>query len=91
MDERGGPKMIALTHFLVVFDRATSQLISLRAFENEGGALTEFSLAERSNVGNEEIEVVLLSADSMETLKHTHGHYFSGKDQRMDYPKLLGA
>jgi hypothetical protein len=91
MDDDGGERMSALTHFLIVFDRATSRLVSKTSYSEEEDAMAEFSKAERANYGNEDIEVVLLSADSIETLEKTHGHYFSGKDEKTNYVKLLNA
>ena len=81
--------MDTLIHFLVVFNRETSQLISQESFTNEEKAIAEYSKAERANLGNEELEVVLLSADSIETLEQTHNHNFSGKNEKTDYSKLL--
>jgi len=91
MDDDGGGKMRALTHFLIVFDRTTSQLVSKTPYSEEEDAMAEFSKAERANYGNEDIEIVLLSADSIETLEKTHEHYFSGKDEKMDYVRMLNV
>ena len=89
-DERGG-KVSALIHFLIVFDRATSRLVSNASYGEEADAMAEFSKTEHANYGNDDIEVVLLSADSIETLEKTHGHYFSGKDEKMDYVRMLNV
>lgn len=83
--------MSNLILFLLVFDRASGDLVSIKQFDNEDLATSELSLEERKNAKNEHIEVVLIGSDSIETLKKTHGHYFSGKEINPDYNKLLNA
>lgn len=83
--------MSDLVLFLLVFNRASGDLLSIKQFDSEDLATAELSLEERKNVRNEHIEVVLIGADSVETLKKTHGHYFSGKEINPDYNKLLNA
>ena len=83
--------MSNLIHFLLVFDRSASQLLSQESFDAEGDAIAAYSKAERKYYGDENIEVVLLATDSVETLAITHGHYFSGKVQPAEYAKLLDA
>lgn len=83
--------MSNLILFLLVFDRASGALLSIKQFDDADIATSELSLEERKNVQNEHIEVVLIGSDSVETLKKTHGHYFSGKEINPDYNKLLNA
>jgi len=78
-------------HFLLVFNRTSGELISIDSFEEQDLATSALSVSERSHEGDEQIEVVLISADSIDTLKKTHGHYFSGVEVKPDYNKLLNA
>lgn len=83
--------MSDLIHFLLVFNRATGELVSIDQFEEQDQATSALSLIERSHEDDDQIEVVLISADSVDTLKKTHGHYFSGMEAIPDYNKLLNA
>lgn len=65
-----------VSHFLLVFDRAHSRLLSERVFEDHRKALEERFRAERMHRGNQDIEVVVLSAESKEALRLTHARYF---------------
>ncbi len=80
-----------LIHFLLVFNRVTGELVSIDQFEEQDQATSALSLLERSHEDEDQIEVVLISADSVDTLKKTHGHYFSGRETIPDYNKLLNA
>lgn len=80
-----------LIHFLLVFNRTSGELVSIDKFEEQDLAISAFSLLERSHEDDDRIEVVLISADSVETLKKTHGHYFFDLETILDYDKLLNA
>ncbi len=83
--------MSELIHFLLVFNRATGELVSIDQFKEQDQATSALSSVERSHEDEDQIEVVLISADSVDTLKKTHGHYFTGMDSIPDYDKLLNA
>ena len=83
--------MSDLILFLLVFDRTSGELVSINQYDNQDLATSELSLEERKNADSENIEVVLIGSDSIETLKRTHGHYFSGSETNPDYNKLLNA
>ena len=83
--------MSDLILFLLVFNRASGELVSIKQYDNQDLATSELSLEERKNAENENIEVVLIGSDSIATLKRTHGHYFSGRETNPDYNKLLNA
>ena len=63
-------------HFLLVFDRSHSRLLSEQVFEDHRAALVQRFRAERMHRDNPDIEVVVLSADSKEALRMTHARYF---------------
>lgn len=83
--------MSDLILFLLVFNRASGELVSIKQYDNQDLATSDLSLEERKNADSENIEVVLIGSDSIETLKRTHGHYFSGREPNPDYNKLLNA
>jgi spore cortex formation protein SpoVR/YcgB (stage V sporulation) len=65
-----------VSHFLLVFDRAHSHLISEQRFDDHRQALEERFRAERMHRANPDIEVVVLSAESKDALRLTHARYF---------------
>lgn len=65
-----------VSHFLLVFDRAHSRLLSEQPFEDHRKALEQRFQAERMHRGNPDIEVVVLSAESRAALRMTHARYF---------------
>lgn len=67
--------MDEIVHFLLIFDRGKSQLLSAEPFHDPELAAERYADAEQ-HFAHENVEVVLVGADSIETLKQTHGHYF---------------
>jgi hypothetical protein len=68
-----------IKHFLVAYDPATGKT-RVRSFGTDyDAAQAAYAEAERANADDERLDVVLLSADSLETIKQTHSSYFSGK------------
>lgn len=66
-----------IRHFLIVFDGERQQLVGPpRVFEDYAEAADAYSEVEREHRDEPRIEVVLVSADSLETIRRTHGNYF---------------
>ena len=69
--------MKPVKHFLLVYNRATAELISCQDFGEDGaGALTARFAAEMKERAKPDVEVIVLSADSTATLMRTHSRYF---------------
>lgn len=67
-----------IKHFLVAYDPATGKT-KVRSFGTDyDAAQAAYAEAERAN-SDERLDIVLLGADSLETIKQTHSSYFSGK------------
>lgn len=64
-------------HFLLVFDHRAASLINSQEFEDVDEALIAYAEAEERNDAVH-MEVVLIGADSLDTVKQTHGNYFDG-------------
>ena len=64
--------------FLLIYDRTKGELLSLKEFDEpaRAEALTERFQVEASKRDKPQIEVVLLSAETLEDLKQTHSRYF---------------
>jgi hypothetical protein len=69
-------------HFLVVYDIPAREANVDDSFGDDyDAALVAYTQAEETYRGREDIEVVLLGADSIETIKKTHSSYFSTRKE----------
>lgn len=65
-----------IKHFLVIFDPGAGET-KVRSFGTDyEAARAAYAQAEQENGLSEERDIVLLSADSLETIKQTHSSYF---------------
>ena len=67
---------MALQHFLLVYDLNAQHLIAQLQFDDGDEAARAYSRLERKYQGRKDLEVVLVGADSIETIQKTHAHYF---------------
>jgi len=67
---------MALQHFLLVYDLVSQRLIKQEEFSDGDVAAVAYAALEREYKGREDLEIVLVGADSIETIKRTHAHYF---------------
>ena len=66
-----------IIHFLLVYSHDQGALIHQDEFRNAQEATKAYEAAEREYRGRlDKFEVVLLGADSLDTIMQTHGHYF---------------
>jgi hypothetical protein len=73
---RGDRRIVRnVTHFLLVFDRDHGRLLREQGYQDNREALRERFRVERMHRGNN-VEVVVLTADSRDALRHTHSRYF---------------
>lgn len=80
---------MALQHFLLVYDLRAQRLISQRRFDDGAEAAVAYAALEAENRGRSDLEIVLVGADSIETIKRTHAHYFERSGAASPY--LAGA
>jgi hypothetical protein len=68
-------------HFLVIYDIPAHEAnVEDRFGVDYDAAIAAYAQAEESYRGRDDIEVVLLSADSIDTIKKTHSSYFSTRE-----------
>jgi hypothetical protein len=67
-----------LIHFLLVYDLRERRLVDVRQFTDAKAATDAYGRAELEHLDDRDTEIVLVGSDSLETVKLTHGHYFSG-------------
>jgi hypothetical protein len=65
-----------MKHFLLIYDVAGQELRSVREFEGPQEAADEYARVEGEHLGDERVQIVLVAADSIETVKATHGNFF---------------
>lgn len=64
-----------IKHFLVVYD-VSAGVAEVREFSDHEEALVEYDKLEKQFLDSSEFDIVLLGADSIETIKRTHSSYF---------------
>lgn len=68
--------MSVVCHFLLVYDHGRQRLLEQKAFTDALKAAAAYAAAEKQHRNDRDLEIVLVGADSIETIKQTHGHYF---------------
>lgn len=64
-----------LVYFLIVYDTATEDIVALREFGRASDAEAAYFAAERE-YRDDQLQVVLFGADSIDSVRATHPHYF---------------
>jgi hypothetical protein len=70
-----------IQHFLVIYDIAGREAHVDRYGHDYDAAIDAYAKTEQLYRGRDDMEVVLLSADSIDTIKKTHSSYFSTREQ----------
>jgi hypothetical protein len=68
--------MADLIHFLLTYDVQEARLVEVREFRDIDEAVAAYEAAEAAHRNDVSLEIVLLGADSLETIKVTHANYF---------------
>jgi hypothetical protein len=77
-----------INHFLVLYDIANG-LAQVESFGKDyDAALAAYNDAERAHRDDDNVEVVLLGSDSIDTLERTHSSYFELAERHID--RLIG-
>ncbi len=73
-----------IKHFLIAYD-VTSGKTDVREFGTDyDAAIAAYNEAERENEADS-VDIVLLSSDSLATIKRTHSSYFAaGRERKLD-------
>lgn len=70
---------MSLIHFLLIYNIELGHLVECKQFTDSDAAVAEYSRLEREYAGKDgNFEIVLVGADSIETIHRTHGQYFDG-------------
>ena len=77
---------MALRHFLIVYDLRESRRVLLEEFASARRATDAYAAAEEEyRDRSADFEVVLVGADSLETVKVTHSRYFDDERDPMPF------
>lgn len=80
-----------LIHFLLVYNIELGHLVDMQEFSDARQASERYAALERQYAGQDKFEIVLVGADSIETIKRTHGQYFNGARSPEASPYLTGV
>jgi hypothetical protein len=72
------------TQFLIIFDTQAGRIVEQRQFGDPEEAMRVFGDCERRHASEDSLQVLLFTADSLETVKSTHPHYFKGPGPNTD-------
>ncbi len=76
---------MSLVHFLLVYDRASEKLVFNKPFSNSAEAVEAYEVMEEKHRSDEGVEIVLVGADSIESVMLTHGNYFEAVPSASPY------
>lgn len=72
----------SIIHFLIVFDQKKNELLRADPFTDAQEAATRYAELEEEHRNSSDLEIVLVGSDSIETIRRTHGHYFTAPSER---------
>lgn len=78
-------------YFLLIYDLTSRALQHEEFGSDHTGAAERYSDLEAQHRDDDAIEVVLVGADSFDTIKRTHSHYFVERDEDVFREFLEGA
>lgn len=83
-----------MTYFLLVYDRSRGQLIRpIEVFSQpeRSSSMQRCFALEREYLGQKDIEIVVLGAESEEAIRKTHGRYFKTVELLGDLADAVAA
>jgi hypothetical protein len=83
--------MAISVHVLLVYSLADQKLLRREEFDHVTEAMKAYVQAEREHLKTNDVEIVLIGADSQATIETTHSSYFRGDVTvgSLDLDKLL--
>jgi hypothetical protein len=74
-----------LVHFLLVYDRKQQKLVRQLPFDDSATAVRAYEAMEERYKDERNMEIVLVGADSIESVMLTHGNYFDAVPSTSPY------
>lgn len=82
--------MATTVHVLLVYSHSKGRLLSQEQFQDTNKATAAYEAAEAAHSGDDSLEIVLVAADSIDTVTKTHGHYFRFSENSL-FSELLAT
>lgn len=79
-----------MKYFLIVYYRPVQALLACKEYDTSHEALSVRFQLERVLTLDASLEIVVLGAPDLDTLRHTHGKYFTGEPDFYRNPPFLG-
>ena len=76
---------MSTVHFLLVYDRNEQRLTYHKPFGDSAEAVKAYEEMEKAYRDRDGVEIVLVGADSLETVMLTHGNYFDAVPSASPY------
>jgi hypothetical protein len=73
-----------IKHFLVIYDAGSGDVDVKHFGTDYEAAQKAYAEAERANAEGSRLDIVLLSADSLKTIKRTHSSYFASEFGKLE-------
>jgi hypothetical protein len=70
---------MADVHVLLVYSLVEQRLIDQEEFDDGERAMSRYFEVERDHRDDKTVEIVLIAADSLDTIRYTHASYFRGE------------
>lgn len=80
-----------MTHFLIVYYRPVQALLACKEYATSHEALSARFQLEKVLTLDASLEIVVLGAPDLDTLRHTHSKYFAGEPDYYRNPPFLGT
>lgn len=78
--------MALVVHYLLVYDHGARRLVGSDAFTDPDEAVAAYSALEQEHRHEKGLEIVLVSAESLDIIRRTHGHYFAPAGGPLEFP-----
>jgi hypothetical protein len=83
---------MAIHHFLLIYSLAEHRLLDASDLGHDvSAAIARYADCEAKYRGQDGIEIVLIGADSLDTVRQTHPHYFEGDLGRDFFESVVPA
>ena len=82
---------MALVHYLLVYDHSLDKLVREDPFSDADVAVDAYSALEEAHRDDRGMEIVLVSAESIEVIRKTHAHYFAESMEQLEMPLAVVA
>ncbi len=80
---------MAMSYFLLVYNKVHGALETVQQFADRDEAARAYTATERAAHGSPALEIVLIGADSLDTIRQTHGQYFAARSGQSEYLKAI--